>query len=125
MSKENLLYIESKIHTGENGPAWIARAQRSKSGRTVYFNNMALKSFKGGRHGNYFNIETNDVYWISGVKERGANRHWAGSGIIMVDSNVLDEFLKLRGAAKLNSNYYKVVSILDTDISRFHDFENV
>jgi hypothetical protein len=42
-----LKYIEQKAGHADNGPAWIARVTFSKSGRTVYFNGMALKRISG------------------------------------------------------------------------------
>ena len=76
-----LKYIERKTGYADNGPAWIARVRLSKSGRTVYFNGKALKRTGGqGIPGNHRDIETGDEYWVSGVKKRGVNRHWAGSG---------------------------------------------
>ena len=38
-----LKYIELKSGYNDNGPAWIGRVQQSRTGRTVYFNGMALR----------------------------------------------------------------------------------
>ncbi len=74
-----LKYIEQKTGYADNGPAWIARVTLSKSGQTIYFNGKALKRKRsGGGSGNYFEIGTGEEYWVSGVKKRGVNRHWAG-----------------------------------------------
>ena len=37
----------------------------------MYFNNQA---FKGNGHGSCRDIETGDLYWISGVKKNEQNR---------------------------------------------------
>jgi len=39
----------------------------------------------GGIYGNYICVETGDEYWISGVKKRDSNRHWAGSGRVTIE----------------------------------------
>ncbi len=85
--KESIRYIELKSGFSDNGPAWIAKIKFSKSGQTVYFNGMALKKLKRpGIAGNYYDIETGEEYWISGVKINGQDRHWAGGGKIFVVS---------------------------------------
>ena len=124
MARHKLLYIELKSNMGDSGPAWIGRAQLSKSGQTVYFNNKALKSEQRDCSGSHRDIETGELYWVSGVKERGSNRHWAGGGIIQVDARVEKEVATLRNTSRLNPRFYQVVTIPETDISRFHQLEN-
>ncbi len=126
MARQKMLYIELKSGQGDCGPAWIGLSTLSKSGRTIYFNGKALKrENRGGIAGNHSDLETGEEYWVSGVKRDGADRHWAGSGVIMVDSRVLDEYLKYRGLTELDNNFYKVVTIKDTDIKKFHEKENM
>jgi hypothetical protein len=126
IAQNQLIYIEHKSGHGDAGPAWITPAHVSKSGRTVYFNGRALKRLGGrGISGNFFCLETRDEFWVSGVKVGGGDRHWAGSGPVMVDERVLDDYLKLRGLPALNPVAYHVVAdIKDTDVSKFHDLEN-
>ncbi len=126
VAQNQLIYIELKSGHGDSGPAWITRAQLSKSGRTVYFNGRALKSLGGqGISGNYYCAETGDEFWVSGVKRRGDDRHWAGGGVVMIDARVLEDYLELRGLSELDPLSYRVVSgIKDTDVSKFHDLEN-
>lgn len=130
VAQNQLIYIELKSGRGDSGPAWITRAQLSKSGRTVYFNGRALKRLGGqGISGNYYCAETGDELWVSGVKRRGGDRHWAGGGPVMIDERVLEDYLEdyleLRGLSELDPLTYRVVSgIKDTDVSKFHDLEN-
>ena len=49
---------------------------------------MSLKK-RHGVTGNYFDLATGDEYWVSGIKKQGTNRHWAGSGKIAVEKNVV------------------------------------
>lgn len=47
VAQNQWIHIELKSGHGDSGPAWITRAELSKSGRTVYCNGRALKSLGG------------------------------------------------------------------------------
>ena len=103
-----LKYIEKCTGTNHNGPAWIAYVETSRSGRTVYFNGRALQAYTR-RHavGSHRDPETNESYWVSGVKKSGSNRHWAGSGHILVEESAVDELLSLTGRSTLDKSIYR------------------
>ena len=64
----------------------IARVRLSKTGRTVYYKGREFRRIQGGGvSGNYICVESGDEYWISGVKKRSTNRHWAGGGDIVLE----------------------------------------
>lgn len=70
MKKTRVMYIELKSGYSDNGPARIGRVSFSKTGRTIYYGSKALQSCNGqGISGNYFDVETGEEYWISGVKK--------------------------------------------------------
>ena len=121
-----LKYIEQKTGHADDGPAWIARVTLSKSGRTVYFNGRALKRINGGGvAGNYIDVESRDEYWVSGVKKRGTNRHWAGSGAIMIEASAVPEYLQLIGSNELDRSQFHVVpDFPETDPAMFYEREN-
>jgi len=117
-----LRYIELKTGYNDNGPAWIGRVKLSRSGQTVYFNG---KAFKRVGSGTYIDLETRESYWISGVKKRGTNRHWAGSGRITIEGSVVTEYLTLTGESELDRSRFVVSdSIAETDPAKFHQLEN-
>lgn len=124
--KAEIIYVELKSGYDDNGPAWIGKCSRSKSGRTVYFNGRAFRSSGGqGIKGNHFDIETGDEYWISGVKKNLEDRHWAGSGIVMIDETVVAEYLALTGSSSLDRKRFSVVQLDHSDVtSRTHELEN-
>lgn len=124
--KDQIIYVELKSGYSDNGPAWIGKCSRSKSGRTIYFNGKAFRSSGGqGVQGNYFDIETGDAYWISGVKKNQEDRHWAGSGIVMIDESVVEEYLALIGSSSLDPKSFNVVQLDHSDVvARTHGLEN-
>jgi len=119
--KPQIKYIELKTGHNDDGPAWITEVELSKSGKTIYFNGQALK---GKGHGACSDLETGDVYWISGIKKNGQDRHWAGKGKIMVDRKIVTEYLELVGLSDLNLNKYELINILPTDKQKFEEIEN-
>jgi hypothetical protein len=121
-----LKYIELKTGYSDNGPAWIARVEISRSGKTVYFNSKALKRAKGGGiSGNHYDLETGEEYWVSGIKKDGLDRHWAGSGKVAIEVSAIDEYLETVGSAKLDTSRFEIIPDFESlDPSKFHAFEN-
>jgi hypothetical protein len=118
-------YIELKSGHHDDGPAWIARVLVSKSGRTVYFNGKALKRSTQVVSGNYYDVETAESYWVSGVKKKGRDRHWAGHGKITIDAGAIDEYLQITGAAELDPSRFVVSTVIEPpDAKKFHNLEN-
>jgi hypothetical protein len=124
-----LRYIELKSGFSDNGPAWIGYATQSKTGRTLYFNGRGLMKLKGQRRGesggNYIDMETGESFWVSGVKKNGEDRHWAGSGKILIEAAAVPEYLKTIGAKKLDKSRCEVTNtIRETDIERLSHLAN-
>ena len=126
MRIRRLMYIELKTGNGDNGPAWISNVTSSKSGETIYFNGKALRRLHGGGiAGNFCDLASTDEYWVSGVKKKGTNRHWAGSGKIRIDVNAVTEFLRHIGQNELDATQYEICSdIQPTDPQAFYEIEN-
>ena len=114
---EKLIYVELKSGYSDDGPAWIGRAEYSKSGRTIDFNGQAFQSAKGAGVGaNYYDVESRDEYWISGVKKNESDRHWAGKGMVQIDEECVEAFLEFTGQERLRPLQYKVVRFSREDI---------
>jgi hypothetical protein len=115
-----LKYIEHIDKLGHRGKAWIGFVELSRSGRTLYTNGMALQRIPGGGvNGNHSNVENGDEYWISGVKKRGTNRHWAGAGEILVEKRAVDALLELRNWTELPNGYKVTNDVVPTHIESF------
>ncbi|WP_348678526.1 hypothetical protein [Flavobacterium coralii] len=120
-----LKYVELKSGYSDNGPAWIGYVQLSKSGKTVYFDGKALQSLKGsGTAGNYFDIETGDEYWISGVKKDLTDRHWAGGGKVLVDKEALQDYLNQISRDTLPKSYELTKLTNEIPKQKIYELEN-
>lgn len=108
----DLMYIELKTGYSDDGPAWIGYVKTSKSKKTIYFNDHAFQKSIGG-YSNYIDIENGDEYWISGLKRRESNRHWAGHGKISIDRRAVREYLELIGEKELPMNLFDIIDIED------------
>ncbi|WP_017931739.1 hypothetical protein [Robiginitomaculum antarcticum] len=123
--KNRLIYVELKSGHSDNGPAWIGLATTSKSGATIYSNGKAFQSSKGsGIGGNYFDIESGEDYWISGVKKNNADRHWAGSGQVLIDQDAISAYLSETGQSSLPPNLTLVHLLPATQQPHHQDLEH-
>ena len=109
----NIKYIELKTGYCDDGPAWIGNVKESKTGKTIYFNNHAFQK-RQSIQGNYYDIETGEEYWISGVKRNGQDRHWAGSGKVMIDRKCIGEYLSIVNWPSLPSSDFIIEDIEDS-----------
>ena len=120
----DLMYIELKTGYSDDGPAWIGYVKTSKSKKTIYFNDHAFQKLVGGCS-NYVDIENGDEYWISGLKKRESNRHWAGRGTIAIDRRAIKKYLELIGEKELPMNLFEIVDIEDRfPIERINQLSN-
>jgi hypothetical protein len=126
---KTLRYIELKSGHSDDGPAWIGYVSTSKSGRTVYFDSRGLMKLKGQRRGesggNYVDMETGESFWVSGVKKNGEDRHWAGSGKVLVEAAAVSEYLQTIEAKALDKARFEITdSVRQTDIERLSKLAN-
>jgi hypothetical protein len=82
----------------DNGPASISRVTINRTGKTIYFLDRVLARIRGGGvKGNYYDAQTGEEYWVSGVKRNGEGRHWVGSGSVEIDDDARYEYYRLMG----------------------------
>ena len=86
------MYIERKA--GDlSGDARIGRVSFSKSGRTIYYKGRQFRSLKGsGFKANYYDVETDEDYWISGCRKDGSDRLYGERIPIHIDDDVRVEY---------------------------------
>jgi hypothetical protein len=95
--KRRVLYVENKDGDLDGAQGRIGWVTFSKTGKSVYYRDKVLKKISGGGvSGNFFDEATGEEYWISGVKKRGSNGHWAESATIVVDDDARDEYQRIK-----------------------------
>ena len=124
--RTEIKYLELKSGFSDNGPAWIGFVSFSKSGKTIYFDGKAFQSLNGiGISGNYFDMESGDEYWISGVKKDMSDRHKFGGGKIFVEKKSLSDYLQIIGKSELPKADYELTEVeTESPIERINELEN-
>jgi len=124
--KSEIKYIELKTGFSDNGQAWIGLVSFSKSGRTLYFDGKAFQSLNGnGINGNYFEIESGNEYWISGVKKNQSDRHVYGGGKIYVEKRILNDYLNIINQQSLKERDYEIIEVeIEIPTERINELEN-
>lgn len=87
--QSRIMYIEKKF--GLTGPGRIGRVSFSKSGKTIFYNDAELQSLKGrGYKANYYDVKTDEKYWVSGPKKNGQDTLYHGT--VQIDEDVREEY---------------------------------
>ncbi|MCE0521377.1 MAG: hypothetical protein LV480_00510 [Methylacidiphilales bacterium] len=87
-----IMYIENKSGGLAGGEARIGRVTFSKTGSTIYYQNRAFQSLKGGYKANYCETETGEEYWISGPKKDGSDRLYGERVPVAIDEDIREEY---------------------------------
>ena len=91
------MYVENKDGEIDGANGRIGWVTFSKTGQTVYYRGRQLAK-AGGVRGNFLDVATREEYWVSGVKKRGSNAHWAESVSVAIDDDAVDDYRALRAA---------------------------
>jgi hypothetical protein len=90
LMQPEIMYIEDKAG-GIRGDGRICLVRKSKTGRTLYYGDLVLKSLEGsGYKANHFDEETGDEYWVSRPKRDGTDSLYAET--ITVDDDVRETY---------------------------------
>lgn len=93
--QKRLMYIENKDGLIFGEDARIGWVTFTKSGQGLHYRGRLF--LKGqGIGSNFFDAETGEGYWISGVKKRGSNVHYAEVATVIVDDDAKAAFDALR-----------------------------
>lgn len=91
--EKRVMYVENKNGDVYGYDARIGWVTFSKTGLSIYYKDLTLKRIKGGGiSGNYYCEDTGDEYWISGIKKKGSNVHWASSASVHIDEDAKEEY---------------------------------
>jgi hypothetical protein len=62
---------------------------------------------------------------VSGVKKNGQDRHWAGSGKVLIEATAVSEYLQTVNAKSLDTSRFEITgSVVPTDIERLSRLAN-
>jgi hypothetical protein len=95
--KRRLMYVENIDGEIDGAAARIGYVTFSKSGQSVHYRGRTLAKGSGVR-GNFFDVETREEFWVSGIKKRGSNVHWAQRKAVLIDEDAVDEYRKIKQA---------------------------
>lgn len=92
LSRSRIMYIEDKSQ-GLDGEARIGRVYFSQSGKTLYYRGRKFQSLKGyGFKANYFDVDSQEEFWISGPRKDRDDRLYGGHQGVEIDSDVAEEY---------------------------------
>lgn len=93
---QRVMYVENKEGYIDDYVAHIGWVTFSKTGKTVYYKDKVLLRMKGGGiSGNHIDEATGEEYWVSGIKKRGSNTHWAEPTPVKIDDDAKDEYERI------------------------------
>ena len=94
-SRSRIMYIEDKSE-GLKGEARIGKFYLSKTGKTLYYKGLKFQSLKGnGFKSNYFEVDSEDEYWISGPRKDENNRLYGGNRGVEIDVDIHNQYYEL------------------------------
>jgi hypothetical protein len=124
--ESEIKYIELKTDYSHDGPAWIGLVSFSKSGKTIYFDGKAFQKIGSDRmRGNYYDIESGEEYWISGVKKDQRDRHQFGNGQIFIEERAIEDYLAIINRKSLDKSQFSICQVnKEIPVNRIHEIEN-
>ncbi|MEM6413538.1 MAG: hypothetical protein AAF720_02655 [Pseudomonadota bacterium] len=93
--KQRVMYVENKDGDIDGAVARIGWVTFSKTGKSVYYRGRTLAK-ANGISGNFTDVDSREEYWVSGIKKRGSNVHWAESIEVLIDDDAREEYQRLR-----------------------------
>jgi hypothetical protein len=91
-----VMYLENKSGQIDGADARIGWVEFSRTGQTIYYRGRSLQKGQG-ISSNFFDVETGEEYWVSGVKQRGSNAHPAERGVaIEIDPDAAEAYAAIR-----------------------------
>jgi len=96
MGTRRIMYVELISGFDDDGPAWIAYVDRSKTGRTLTFHGRRLQRIKDDdAAANHVDPDTGEAFWVSSVKRGRHDRRRASGRDIEIDADAADEYAKI------------------------------
>ena len=94
---KRVMYVENKDGDIEGVSARIGWVTFSKTGISVKYRGKTLRRSKGRPvNGNFFDVDTNETYWVSGIKRNGSNQHPCERISVQVDGDAREEYQRIK-----------------------------
>jgi hypothetical protein len=93
------MYVQLKTgYDTDRGPSWIAWVRFTKTWKTAYFHGRTLRRWPGMSDANFYDVETEEDFWVSGPKrDRSDGRY--GPAMPEIDDDAREAYEAfLRGA---------------------------
>ena len=85
------MWIEHKVGDGLAGPARIGWVKVRDRGRRLDYGSLSFRTLRGkGFKSNYYDVETNEEYWISGCRKDGRDALYSTN--VEIDVDALEEY---------------------------------
>jgi hypothetical protein len=94
-----IMYVQLKTgYDIDRGPAWIGWVRFSKTWRTAYFHGRTLRRWPGLFDANFYDVDTDEEFWLSGPKRDRTDGRYSGQ-LPEIDEDAREPYEKfLRGA---------------------------
>ena len=89
------MYVENKNGAIDGDDARVGWVTFSKTGQSIYYRGLTLQK-ANGISGNFQDTNSGEEYWVSGIKRRGSNVHWAERVSVMIDDDALEEYKRMK-----------------------------
>jgi hypothetical protein len=64
-----IMYVQLKTgYDIDRGPSWVGWVRFSKTWKTAYFHGRTLRRWPGMSDANFYDVETEEEFWVSGPK---------------------------------------------------------
>lgn len=94
------MYVQLKTgHDTDAGPSWIGWVRFSKT-QTAYFRHRTLRRWPGMRDANFYDVDTDEQFWVSGPKRDRSDGRF-GRAAPEIDDDARDAYEAFLGGAPL------------------------
>jgi hypothetical protein len=64
-----IMYVQLKTgYDTDRGPSWVGWVRFSTTWKTAYFHGRTLRRWPGMSDANFYDVETEEEFWVSGPK---------------------------------------------------------
>jgi hypothetical protein len=75
---QRIMYVQLKTgYDTDRGPSWVGWVRFSKTWKTAYFHGRTLRRWPGMSDANFYDVETEEEFWVSGPKRDRTDGRYA------------------------------------------------